>query len=619
MDSSKRAQLGAHYTSADDIMLVVEPVVMEPLRREWEAVQREVADLIVEDDADAARVRLAAYQQRLFEVEVLDPACGSGNFLYLALRSLLDLEKEVIDFGAAHGWGDLTPTVRPDQMLGLEINPYAVQLARTALWIGYVQWHHSNGFPYAQRPILTPLVTIQQTDAILDLSDPENPREPEWPEAEFIIGNPPFLGNKLLRTHLGDNYVDLIFSKYSGRVPGGADIVCYWFEKARSMIAEGHTKRSGLLGTQGIRGGANRRTLQRIKESGDIFLAWSDHPWVLDGAAVHVSIVGFDDGFEAHRELDGEAVESIYANLTAGVDLTRAHGLKENRDASFQGPVKVGPFDIPGSVAQVMLNSPNPHSQSNLDVLSPWVNGRDITDRPRNMWIIDFRDMSLEQAPLYVAPFEYVNHHVRPLRQENRDWQRRTYWWRLGRSGDDLRTAIGHLKRFIVTPRVAKHRIFVWVDSQTLPDSAVVAIARDDDCTFGVLHSRVHEIWARSMGTQLREVESGFRYTSTSCFETFPFPKPTDQQRDAIAEAARELDQLRQGWLNPPNATESELKKRTLTNLYNSRPTWLQMVHEKLDAAVADAYGWPAGLEDAAILERLLALNLERAAAEKGG
>ena len=212
-------------------MLVVEPVVMDPLRREWEAVKREVDNLIVEDRADAARVRLAAYQQRLFEVEVLDPACGSGNFLYLALRSLLDLEKEVIDFGAAHGWGDLTPTVRPDQMLGLEINPYAVQLARTALWIGYVQWHHSNGFPYAQRPILTPLVTIQQADAILDLSDPENPREPEWPEAEFIIGNPPFLGSQLIRSHLGDDYVGPLFKIFGDRIPNYNDYCCYWFER----------------------------------------------------------------------------------------------------------------------------------------------------------------------------------------------------------------------------------------------------------------------------------------------------------------------------------------------------------------------------------------------------
>ena len=197
----------------------------------------------------------------------------------------------------------------------------------------------------------------------------------------------------------------------------------------------------------------------------------------------------------------------------------------------------------------------------------------------------------------------------------NRDRQRQTFWWRLGRSGEDLRESVKSLARFIVTPRVSKYRGFVWVTPGTLPDSAVVAIARDDDYTFGVLHSRFHEIWARAMGTQLREAESGSRYTPTTCFETFPFPESSEEHREAIAKAARELNDLRDGWLNPPNAPAAELKKRTLTNLYNQRPTWLHLAHEKLDAAVADAYGWTTGLPDAEILERLLALNLRRAAA----
>ena len=613
LDASKRSQLGAHYTSADDIMLVVEPVVMEPLRREWEAVRQEVGNLVVEDNADAARVRLAEFQQRLFEVTVLDPACGSGNFLYLALRCLLDLEKQVIDFAAEHDWDNLTPTVKPDQMLGLEINHYAVQLARTALWIGYLQWHYSNGFPYQQNPILTPLVTIQQTDAILDLSDPENPREPEWPDAEFIIGNPPFLGNKLLRTHLGDDYVSAMYSIYSGHVPGGADLVCYWFEKARAMVALGKAKRAGLLATQGIRGGANRRVLERIKETGNIFLAWSDHPWILDGATVHISIVGFDDGSEVNLGLDGIVVSSINANLTVGIDVTKARRLTENLGLAFQGNIKAGAFDISNSRAQQMLNSSNPHNKSNTEVVRPWVNARDVTDRSRGMWIIDFGDMSLEQAALFEVPFEYINQHVRPIRETNRDERMRTYWWRLGRNRGELQAAIKPLTRFLVTPRVAKHRIFTWVLPGTSPDNAVVVIASDGDYTFGVLHSHVHEIWALSMGTQLREKESGFRYSHTDTFETFPFPQPTEKQQEAIAQAARELNELREGWLNSADMPEAELKKRTLTNLYNARPTWLQLAHEKLDAAVAGAYGWPADLADAEILERLLMLNLARA------
>ena len=613
LDSSKRSQLGAHYTGADDIMLVVEPVVMGPLRREWEAVRQEVLNLLIEEDRDTARVRLGAFQQRLFDVTVLDPACGSGNFLYLALRSLLDLEKMVIDFAAEHGWSDLTPTVKPDQMLGLEVNHYAVALARTALWIGYIQWHQANGFPYTQRPVLTPLVTIQQTDSILANGDTGNPQETEWPPAEFIIGNPPFLGGKLLRTQLGDPYVDALFDAYHGRVPAEADLVCYWFEKARAGLSGGQASRVGLLGTQGIRGGANRRVLQGIKETGDIFLAWSDHPWILEGAAVHISIVGFDDGSESHRELDGSPVAEINANLTAGADINMAARLEENLGVAFMGDTKGGPFDIPESLAEEMLSSPNPHAKSNSEVVKPWVNGRDVAQRARGMWIIDFGDLPLEQAALYELPFEYVNKHVKPQREVSRSTA--PHWWRHERPRPEMRQALKNLNRYILTPRISKHRLFAWIKADIVPDSAVIAFAREDDYTFGVLHSRFHELWALAMGTQLREAESGSRYTPTTCFETFAFPEPGEEQREAIAKAARELNDLREGWLNPPNVSAAELKKRTLTNLYNQRPTWLHLAHEKLDAAVAAAYVWTTGLPDAEILERLLALNLQRAAA----
>ena len=616
LDASKRAYLGAHYTGADDIMLVVDPVVMAPLRREWEEARQEI-EVFLDDDGDiAARSRLEEFQQRLAGVKVLDPACGSGNFLYLALRSLLDLEKTAIDFGAAQGWHDLRPTVTPDQMLGLEINHYATELARTSLWIGYIQWHQANGFPYDHSPILTSLDTIHQTDAILDLSDPNNPKEPEWPAAEFIVGNPPFLGNKLLRAALSDTYVVAMYDIYEGCVPGGADIVCYWFEKARKLVEEGTTKRVGLLATQGIRGGANRMVLQRIKQTGDIFEAWADRPWTLDGATVHVSIVGFDGGNETSRQLNGETVGSINSNLTSGVDLTKAHRLKANFGAAFQGNIKSGPFDINNSTAQEMLINPNPHNKNNSDVVKPWVNARDVTDRSRNMWIIDFGNLPLEEAALYEAPFEYVHKHVHPVREDNRDKRMRDLWWLLGRNRGEFQEAVNPLVRFVVTPRVAKHRLFAWVVSGTSPDNAVVAIARDDDYTFGVLSSRVHEVWSRAMGTQLRESESGFRYSHTATFETFPFPEPTQEKLEAIGEAARALNELRENWLNPLDMPASELKKRTLTNLYNVRPTWLDHAHKTLDAAVAAAYGWTVDLEDQDILGRLLTLNLERAAAQ---
>ena len=616
LDASKRSQLGAHYTSAEDIMLVVEPVVLAPLRREWEAARQEIeACLDDEDHAThaAARERLEAFQRRLAGVTVLDPACGSGNFLYLALRSLLDLEKAAIDFGAAQGWHDLAPTVRPDRMLGLEINHYATELARTALWIGYIQWHQANGFDYNHSPVLTPLDTIRQTDAILDLTDAEKPKEPEWPAAEFIIGNPPFLGGALMRDNLGDPYVKPLFKLYGKRIPNFSDLCCYWFEKARHQIESGSTVRVGLLATQGIRGKDNRTVLQRIKKTGEIFMAYPDSPWILDGATVHISIVGFDGGSETEREFDGVRHDGkINADLTIGVDLTAAKRLKENGGISFEGPSPKGRFDISAEVATQMLDAPlNVNGKPNSDVVRPVMNAKAITQRYQGTYTIDFGvDMSEYAAAQYEAPFEYVVANVKPGRITNRIRWRAEHWWLYGAPAPAMRRAMAGLERYIATPRVSKHRIFVWVESDVLCNDSTDVFARADDYFFGVLHSRFHELWARGMGTQLREAESGFRYTPTTCFETFPFPEPTEEQREAIAAAARELDQLRGNWLHPPGLVASELRRRTLTNLYNQRPKWLDNAHGKLDAAVAAAYGWPADLGEQEVLGRLLSLNL---------
>ena len=454
-------------------------------------------------------------------------------------------------------------------------------------------------------------MSIQRADSILAFDGAGHQQEPEWRPTEFIIGNPPFLGGKLLRANLGDEYVDALFSLYHGRVSAEADLVCYWFEKARDMLDRECTKRVGLLATQGIRGGANRNVLRRIKESGDIFLAWSDQPWILEGAAVHTSIVGFDDGSETVRELDGETVGSINANLTEGPDIAEAKPLRENLGIAFMGDTKGGPFDISESVALSMLEQPNPDGRDNRDVVRPRVNGKDITSRPSGTWIIDFGvDLPLSEAALYEAPFEYVNEHVRPVRVTNKRKVYAENWWLHMEPRPGMRQALDGLSRYLVTPTTAKHRLFTWLSADVLPDHALIAVARDDDYTFGVLHSRFHKVWALAMGTQL---EDRPRYTPTTCFETFPFPEPTDAQREAIAEAARKLGELRQGWLNPTGVTAADLKKRTLTNLYNAYPTWLQNLHEQLDHAIAPAYGWPHGLSEPEILERLLILNQQRA------
>jgi type II restriction/modification system DNA methylase subunit YeeA len=618
LDPDKRSQLGAHYTDKASIERLVEPVIVDPLRAEFEEMKATVNALVAKKKPGTTSKKpqrvWERFLDRLASVTVLDPACGSGNFLYIALRALKDLEREAIMWGAETLGETLPlPQVGPGAVRGIEVNHYAAELARVTIWIGQIQWMLENGFAYDRDPILRPLDAISARDAIVDLSDPDNPTEPEWPETDFIVGNPPFLGGKLLRANLGDAYVDAMFKIWDGRVPREADLVTYWFEKARKHIASGKVKRVGLLATQGIRGGANQRVLARVKETGDIFLAWSDEPWVLDGAAVHISFVGYDDGSEKGRWLDGVTVETINADLTTGHDLTQAVCLKENSGIAFMADTKGGPFDITQDVAMRMLAATNPDGRNNADVVRPWVNALDITRRPRDMWIIDFPPGTTEEeAALYEEPFEYVVEHVRPVRISNKRKAYAERWWMHVEPRPEMRKALAALPRYVVTPAVSKHRIFAWMSGTTLPDHALFAFARDDDYFFGIVHSRVHELWARGKGTQLREVESGFRYTPTSTFETFPFPLPTPEQKQEVADAAKNLNYLRSGWLANPEDTT-----RTLTSLYNKPPTWLQHAHQKVDAAVIAAYGWESDVADDEILRSLLGFNLQRAREEK--
>ena len=380
------------------------------------------------------------------------------------------------------------------------------------------------------------------------------------------------------------------------------------------MIEVGRIKRAGLLATQGIRGTDNRSVLERIKATGEIFMAWSDEPWVVAGAAVNVSFIAYDDGSQQDRVLNGQPVVSINVDLTTGLDLTRAMPLAENAGIAFMGDIKAGPFEILESVALEMIGHPNPDGRQNSDVVVPWVNGDDLAGRPRNRWIIDFGLVRSEaDAALYEEPFEYVREIVKPVRLASPSACCRKLWWLHHNRRPRMTAALVGLDRYVATVRHSKFRLFVWLPAKALPDSALIAFARDDDYTFGVLHSRPHELWALAQGTQL---ETRPRYTPTTCFETFPFPRPTDAQRDAVAEAARTLDRLRIGWLNPPGLSAADLAKRTLTNLYNARPTWLAQAHERLDAAVLAAYGWPADIDREDLLARLLALNLARAGGE---
>lgn len=711
LDPDKRAELGAHFTGREDIELVVDAVMMTVLHREWDESRETIERLLATgrktttaSETPAKSLNPAALKKakgeassilhrfldRLQRVRVLDPSCGSGNFLYVALLRLKDLEKEVILCGNDHGLGSFLPMVGPWQLHGIEINSYAHELAQMTVWIGWLQWIRANGFGFPADPILRPLSdNIRLMDAIL-----ADDGEPEWPAVDFIVGNPPFLGDKIMRRELGDAYVDSLRSHYQGRIPGQSDLCCYWFEKARAHIADGKCQRAGLLATQGIRGGANREVLKRIKNSGDIFWAESDRPWILAGANVHVSMVGFDNGTEKTRTLDGREVAKINANLTLAADLATACVIKDNSLLSFIGTTKGGSFDIPDMEAYEMLTQhPNPHGLPNSDVIRPILNGMDILRRGEPRWVIDNEEREETASALYEAPHAIVIDRVKPSRNENRNKWLKENWWKLQRIRGEMRALIAPLPRFIASPRVAKHRLFLWFSWPTLTDDQTVVFARSDDYFFGVLHSRIHEVWALKLGTRL---ETRPRYTPTTCFETFPFPfahPPCDttgdqdpfqfvahlraahyhhdqnnvvrddpppatanDHRAAISAAAKELNELRENWLNPPQWTRVEimefpgtvggpwdryidpatvtdrgdfqigtvryprlvamdatcavrLKERTLTKLYNTRPAWLAACHAKLDAAVAAAYGWPADLTDEEILERLLALN----------
>jgi type II restriction/modification system DNA methylase subunit YeeA len=622
LDPDKRAQIGAHYTDPEKIMMIVEPVMLRPLRREWEEVRREIEEIMrpaIEAAAPAgrkgrkdldrkfaaARVKAEnlrdAFIERLTKLRILDPACGSGNFLYLALQGVKDLEYQAINDCERYELARPPLRVGPEILRGIEINPFAAELARMTIWIGDIQWSIKNGIYSRPEPILRKLDAIERRDAVLT----EDGREAEWPEADFIVGNPPFLGGKLLRKALGDDYVDALFAAYAGRVPAEADLVCYWFAKAWDALRAGRAKRAGFVSTNSIRGGANRRVLEPIAQDGAIFEAWSDEPWIVDGAAVRVSLVCFHaprqsphaeepakrasrsapraatSSFETPpaaapqdevargetKRLDGAAVETINADLTGhGFDITQARFLHENANCASNGISKKGKFEIPGGRARAWITAEfNPNKASNAVVLSPWKNGQHLMRDPHaDMWIINFSPFSERESSLFEAPFAHVSERVKPFRQRSRSDLERRYWWKLARPATALFSRLASLKRFIVTAEVSKHRAFSWMEKGVCPDKNLVVIARDDDTIFGILHSRFHEAWALRLGTSL---EDRPRYTPTTTFETFPFPEgltpnipATDYESDPraqrIAAAAKRLDELRRAWLNPPDLVE---------------------------------------------------------------
>ncbi len=746
LDPDKRAQIGAHYTDPEKIMMIVDPVILRPLREEWANVHAQIEGLLsgaikpgeIRLDVSgrmqagmqlgqrrrlkpielAEEVR-SQFLERLRRVTILDPACGSGNFLYLALQGVKDIELKANQECEMLGLAPRAPVVGPEIVHGIEINPLAAELARTTIWIGDIQWRLRNGIYALPDPILRKLDAIECRDALITKitsprargevaptptspasgggqgwgrvrgplseserfgpSPAERPPHPdplpasgareearyveaEWPKAEFIVGNPPFLGAKLMKRKLGVEKTNIYRSIFANRLAGFSDLVCFWFEKARAQILNGATTRVGLVATSSIRGGTNRPVLDKIAHDLTIFSAWSEQPWVVEGARVEVSLICFGarDINLGSLSLDGQKVKNINPDLTTGLDVSSAKRLKENGDVSYLGVQKSGPLDIPGKLARGFMSAPmNPNNQNNSSVLRPYWNGDDLTGRPRDYWLIDIPlGLTESEAALYEGPFQFLKsarydpdnaEDTRTLveaRAVARDTHARRQWWEPYWPRPELRRTLPTMARCIVTAETAEYRLFIWLRPPVVPDKNLIVIARDDDTTFGVLQSRFHEAWSLRLGTSL---EDRPRYTSTTTFETFPFPEglapnipakdyADDPRAVAIAKAAKRLDDLRNAWLNPPDLVRIEpevvpgypdrilpkdvvaaatLRERTLTNLYNQRPQWLLDAHRDLDAAVAAAYGWPADISEEEALAKLLELNLARAAAGK--
>lgn len=672
---SRRAALGAHYTDTGTIAKLVEPLVRQPLLAEWESTREKIAKFApkfgmvrargnkyrANDPLKQGQELYQSFLLRLADFRVLDPACGSGNFLYLALKALRDVEKraqvEAQELGLQ---AEVSMQTGPHNILGLEINAFAAELARVTVWIGDIQWCRQNGWPHSLNPILKPLDGIENRDALVN---PDG-SQAEWPRADVIVGNPPFIGNKKMRGELGDTYVDMVRLAFRDNKLDGADLVCFWFEKARLQMEAGNLYTAGLVSTNSIRGGANREALNRIMEKTRIFLAWSDEEWWDNGAAVRVSMTGFGQSIMKPM-LDGLEVAVIHADLTADIDVTKASKLRENLGKSFQGVtpsasvkkklreelgLPEATFNLEGCEARKILQEPATMSgESMAEVVRPYLITDDITSRSLDRFIVNFVGRNEKSAAMFEKPFAAIsNVRLHRLHTDRfKDFQKYP-WWQFAWPRPELFKALKGLPRYISITRVSKHHLCAWTPAAVIPGDALVVVARDDDTTIGVLQSRIHEIWALRRGTSLG-VGNDPRYTHTTCFETFPFPEgltpdiPTEKYENnknakAIATAVQELIKLREHYLNPPEWTEwvitpeelaagfpgrfvpkpgreADLKKRTLTNLYNTRPSWLALAHEALDQAVADAYGWSdytPQCADEVILRQLLALNQQR-------
>ncbi|WP_072619577.1 DNA methyltransferase [Spirulina major] len=581
-NAEERHAHGMHFTSEGDIMKIVGPTI----NQYWE------------DQIDAANSleQLEQIAIALSEYRVLDPACGSGNFLYMAYQELkrieFELGQKIKGFGGMPREGLVTPL----QFYGIDINPFGVELARVTLMIARKMAIDEWGMGEDALPLSQLDQNIVCADALFT----------EWPAADAVIGNPPFLGGKNVRMTLNDDYIDQVFRAFPD-VKDSVDFCSYWFRLAHDHIS---TKgRAGLVGTNSISQGKSRTaSLEYIATNdGYIHNAISTQEWS-GAAAVHVSLVNWVKQEPDEYRLDQKVVQRINTSLTTCIDVTGAARLKSNQNYSFQGVIPVGKaFYIKPKQAEAWIKA----DSKNKDVLKPSVSASDLTDcingSPKRM-IIDFNDMSIEDARFYKAPFEHIKTYVKPERDKNRRIVTRENWWKFGEKRPAMREAIAPLSCYFAIPRHSKWFIFLPCHTDWLPADSTTVVASDDFYILGILTSDIHRQWVKAQSSTLK---GDTRYTHNTCFETFPFPQTaTVKLTEKIRQAAIALHEYR--------SDRMEKEKCGITTLYNNyfhEPTSkLSKHHKKLDALVMKAYGFTPNDD---ILEKLLTLNLELAAKEQ--
>lgn len=720
LDPRERHKLGAHFTPRAYVERLVMPTLIEPLRQEWQTVQVAVETWLQQGRQDKAVAELRDFHYRLCNTRVLDPACGSGNFLYVALEHMKRLEGEVLNLmsdlqGGQVAFESRGLTVDPHQFLGMEINPRAAAIAEIVLWIGYLQWHFRiHGKLDIPDPVLKDFNNIQHQDALIDYDDREilyddngqpisiwdcisyktspttgklipdesgrlpvyryiNPRKAEWPEAEFIIGNPPFIGASTMRRALGDGYVDAVRKVYKGEVPDSADFVMYWWHTAAGKVRKDEARQFGFITTNSLRQTFNRRVLEPhlndSKKPLSLVFAIPDHPWVdsNDGAAVRIAMtvgtIGDRPGLlkqvvseRESGELDREVQFSgrsgkLFADLTIGANVAGAATLQALQGISSPG-VKLhgaGFIVTPDEARELGLGTVACAEK----IIRQYRNGRDLTQSPRGVMVIDLFGLETEQIKQqFPAIYQWVLERVKPERDQNKRDSYRENWWIFGEARRDWRSMAYGLPRYIATVETTKHRVFQFLDAVILPDNRLINIACQDATIHGILSSRIHIFWALSVGGTLEDRPV---YNKTSCFETFPFPELSKDQSESIAQLAEQLDAHRK-------QQQTEYPDLTLTGMYNvleklraDEPltekektihqrglvSILRELHDDIDRAVFAAYGWgdlgerlvgkpgattpltskPAEQTEAEeeLLSRLVQLNTCRAAEEARG